>query len=110
MHISLREFVMDYECMLSLTEDIFNSVNYVARLYSPDSPTCTLSRLAKVERLGKECHIKENVIQSKLRKDFLFAFRRTFPTGTIYINGSPHNKSLFFQDLLTHDSSDPPIK
>jgi hypothetical protein len=97
-------------CMLSLTEDIFNSVNDVTRIYSPDNPTCTLSLLAKVESLGKKCHIKENVIYSKVKKGFLFAFQRIFPTGTIDINGNPHNKSLFFQDLLPHDPSDPRIK
>jgi len=101
---------MDYVCMLSLTEDVFNSVNDVTRFCSPDNLTCTLSRLAKVESLGEKCHIKENIIQSKLKKGFLFAFQRTFPTGTSYINGSPHNKNLFFQDLLPHDSSDPRTK
>ena len=53
MHISLGEFVMDYVCMLSLTDDTFKTVNDVTRLYSPDSPTCTMSLLAKVESLGK---------------------------------------------------------
>jgi len=53
MHISLGEFVMDYVCILSLTDDIFYSVNDVTRLYSPDSLTCTLSLLVKVESLGK---------------------------------------------------------
>jgi len=48
--------------MLSLTEGIFNSVNDVTRLYSPESPTCTLSLLAKLERFGEKRHIKENVI------------------------------------------------